>query len=281
MSKTTPTPTIETVNILYAQVSAEGFGVAEFINAIPVKFSELSASVKDFAGATLRSGFSSTSRTNVYHLTRLLERSNYITLSDVEVFVPPGLSVTLYDYVQVLKEHSGVLDGILDKVLLPGIRWANSYLRDPSRLVSVRDFYAESGMEKIDIKKAKEDIARCMSGNQSSDRQIFGKVAKSFKDYSTAVGILNELVIETESVSNKNVLEKVDVFANVIDNLSDKVQIGDQRFKFSPAIMTQFADTIHHVAETVELYAALVTYIRTAAESVKATEERLQNILKD
>ncbi len=281
VNKPVSVPTIETVETLYTQVSREGFGVTDFVSSIPTKFSELSASVKDFSLSVLKSGFSDTGRSNPYQLSRILDRTNYLTLSPVEIFVPPGLSVPLLDYAETLNAHSDVLMDVLNKVLLPGIRWANGYLREPSRLASVRDFYTESGMVKFDVKKAKEDIGRCLMGNLASDRLPFGDVAKNFKDYVSAAKLIGELVIKTEATNNKTIIEKVEVLAGVIDTLNDKVQLGDERFRFPPAIMQQLADTIYHVAETVELYAGLVTYIRVAANSVKDSEARLDEILKN
>ncbi len=279
MSKTSSVITIEMIDQLYMQVTTEGFGLTNYITEIPIKFTELVSSVKGFVDNTLVHRFANTTETNAYMLRQTLERTTYVNLSKLEIYVPPGLSVPFLEYANVLQKHSNVITDLSNKILMPGIRWANGYIREPSRLVSVRDFYAESGMEKIDVKSAKVDIARCTSGGQSLNRLPFNKVASNFNDYVESVKIINELCKTMESINNTDLIEKVDTFAKIIDTLNDKVEIGDERFKFPKSTIIQLADTIHHIAETVELYSGMVAYINAASVSIKHTEQLLRSAL--
>lgn len=273
------TATLESVEALYQHVSQENIDVAGFVQSLPTRFPQLISSVRDFTSSLFESFAPTNGFVSTYETEKAFAKVNYLTLSPVEFYVPPGLNVDIKTYAEAMESVSGICQELVPNVLRPATKWLAGIVSEPDRLSSVRDFYGEAGIKFPDVEKARKLIGGCFKINDMSDRKRFADIAKSQSAYLDAAKITSTLSDQVKSVDTTEVLEMVGVIADIVDKISDYINLGDTRYKVSPKLVKDMADTIHRIAVSVEFLSVYIYQLSVLTKTFVDNDVRMRNII--
>lgn len=270
---------LEQIESTSLQVSTEAMNITGFIQTLPERFPSLVASVRGFAHNVLSSLQINHPTLSMDSFDRLLKKIDYVTLSPVEIYIPPGLNVDLLTYADVLNDAKGPAVALVEDVLKPTLKWLSLLMADPEKLSSVRDMRRESGLILNDLQGHRDAIKKCFNSDDSRDRIAYSKAVKRHADFLEAVKVTNEINEQLKGISTDEILELVGEIAGIIDRMIEYVTLGDSRYKVQASVIRDMAETVSEIAKHVEYFSVFTYSVLLMTKALEDNQKRLKDII--
>lgn len=282
----TPIVDMEQLKQSHQQVSLEDFGIFEKVKAVPSHFDNFARDVKQFIQERLgKEGFRPV-QLDIRAYKPFTEKYNYASAIVLDVYVPPGLTPDLklgvLEYADVLiNQFDAEINGLIPSILKPTFRWMAKLLADPQNLSSVRDSLEDSGIILNDLKGRREAIAKCLKGNNASDRMAYGKAFRRHGDMLETVKFVNELNTKLATVSRNEINELVSEIAKAVDALIEKLEQNREEYAVNGRTIRDIAALLLKVAEHVEFYATFTFLVQSLTKTMEDNAERFGDLVKE
>lgn len=212
---------------------------------------------------------------------KLVDHTNYMSLKDIDVFVPAGLSVTYSDHIDALEKSQAAIAGIITKTISPAIAFFGVLLGSPETLSSVTRQSQEDTIKfnTKEIALAKKEIASCYGNDMNQSRRPFGKVFTRNREWEECTKRLETLTTQLAELSPRAVTDKVDELVSLLDRLIIRMEQSPEVYKVNGVTGTAMARIVMGIGEEVEYYASHVHLVQVASQVMKDNGDRLKEIL--
>lgn len=236
------------------------------------------ADVKAFVSNILQMSNFSEAVLKVNEFEKTLNKVNYLTLSDIIVYVPPGMDVTWLEYVEALAEAQAVVNRLREDTLDPTLRYVAQLLTQPETMRSVRGVPADVVLH--DLKKIKDKISDCYGKNSSETKVPFGKVFKRNSDMVSAMDKLNTINEEMAKINKQEIMDTVNEITAALDKLLIRMKNDPDTYRMTGITMRDMAEFTTNVAREIEFYAAHAFMVQSATQAMQDSKQRIEEVLK-
>lgn len=212
---------------------------------------------------------------------KLVDHTNYMSLKDIDVFVPAGLSVTYSDHIDALEKSQAAIAGIIVKTIAPAIAYFGVLLGSPETLSSSSRQSQEDTIKfnTKEIALVKKEIASCYGNDMNQSRRPFGKVFTRNREWEDCTKRLETLTVQLAELSPRAVSEKVDELVGMLDRLIIRMEQSPEVYKVNGVTGAAMARIVMGIGEEVEYYASHVHLVQVASQVMKDNGDRLKEIL--
>ncbi len=270
---------------LYLEISKEALVLPEFITTLPDQLHGYVHNVTNFIKQSLGSMKSVSELREMplaspYDVEQLTKFSNYATLSKIDIYVPPGLSVTLGEFADTMFENKGPIVWLMPEVLTPAARWAAHLANNVEILTTTRNIKKDLDIKNIKIDDEIKAIGNCFKNPDITNMAPLGKAARSFSElegaYDTAAKI-HELLV---GISTKAIEESVEEITKASSHLLDNIESSNFPKGIRKDVVVDIADIMYDTARHVEFYSAYSFRYIQLNTALTLTQKRMQEIQK-
>lgn len=270
--------TMESINndcdLIAMEASLPSFHFQALTSRLPM----FVADVKAFVGNILQMSNFTDVIISRQDFERVLNKVNYLALSDVVVYVPPGMNVTWEKYLDAVTESQLVVNRLREDTLDPTLRFVAQLLSQPESMQSLRGVPADIVIH--DLKKIKDTIAKCYGSNSSETKTSFGKVFKRNNDVVAALERLNGINEDMAKINKTEIVETVNEISSALDKLIIRMKADPEVYKMTGITMKDLAIFTTNVAREIEYFAAHCYTVQSATTAMQDTKERIEYVLK-
>lgn len=212
-----------------------------------------------------------------------LSRQNYVSLSEVTVYVPKGLRVTYLDYLTALEAAAPTVLDILKGIVEPTIEYVGILINNPSYVRSASGIgvsHANATLANVKIEDVAEGIAACFDPNGNSDEVKYGAVVQRNKDFEEVhrrLAALQETVAASRPVE---VEKRIGVLIELTEKLAEAVRAHPEYKAISGAISKEVAGRVYNCALWAEFYAVYLRQVMVLEAAVTDSAKKLAKISK-
>lgn len=190
----------------------------------------------------------------------------YVSMVDLRVFCPPGMSSSYLELLTVLVECQQFAEKTLNETLRPFKTWAGSLYNDPQKLRSVRpngEFVLHSP-EAL----SKRLSAACSFSGEST--RAYGDCFERNTDWIELHKKVEELFATYPSANVETFDKETKDAARLVGMLANQINLVGKD-KASQEVATQLGDSCYQIAKQVEFYAVYNTVMRSTLAALKQT----------
>ncbi len=260
-------------------IGLESMTPSQLTHALPARLPKFMNDVKHFLTtqfSTVRSSFMGTIFAKG-ETERLIGSSNYYALSQLEIFIPTGLSKDYIGFVKCLEANQKVADTLMSEVLKPTTLWLGKVLSSPEELMSVRDNH---GIQFRKLDELKRATASHFDKVSNRDKCFFGNVFRSNREFLESVDGVNAVTTRLSHLDNKSLQAEVDLIVEMMDKLMIRMQQDPKTYQMSGVTAKAMAQTALHLAEHVEFYAAHAAMVQNTNGTLQLTMDKLKRVLR-
>lgn len=233
--------------------------------------------VKPMAGASTLS-FASNNAIN-----RMVAKTNYVSLSTIHVYVPPGMNKPWNVFLDALEQSQSIADVLVNETLKPAITYFSQLVGNPETLSSISN-RLDAGQivfHQKAIEDCKAATAACYSKNGTEGRRLFGDVFRRNAEWHEANTRLEELTRRMSKVSPGDVMVHVDNLSEVMDRLIIRMRQKPDVYAVSGVTSDAMSVIAMELAKEVEFYAAHCFLLQTATAAMTDTIRHLAEATAD
>ncbi|QYV98835.1 hypothetical protein [Pseudomonas phage U1B] len=204
----------------------------------------------------------------------LVSHIDYLEVANTIVSQPVGFNGEIPDYVDYLLTEAKEMATIIPAVLDPVKAQLGYYLQQRADRMDKRGFANSFAMASInDLAK---DASFYDSDNRSSTAE-FGKLYPSLNSFVDATKKMNDIRNILSRVRPNDVKRASEALSQLIDSFMEDVK--DSNSDTSPELLQTLIEGVTWAADHVERYSTLFTKIVETANTMKATEDILREII--
>lgn len=261
-------------------ISLEARNPVSALKALTGRLPNFVASIKDFVLGTLGGEEAKVSLVNTSRLERKFRTYHYADASALAVYVPPGLNVTYLEYLKALELSQDIVDGLMRETLEPFNQWLAKLLTNPEGLSTIRATVRIPGFKEHDLNRAKKEISKCFSKNNTTVKRTYGDVIERHSDLPLVSEGLNKLNERLGKIRRKDLIKKVTEITQSLDLLLERTKQDPETYKVSGATMSAISKLAYTVGEEVEFYSVYSFQLQALTQAVEDSIERLRKVVK-
>lgn len=269
----------KSLTIAAEMIGLESMTPSQLVLALPARLPKFMQDVKHYLTSqfsTVKSSFLGATFA-MGETERLIGTSNYYALSQLEIFIPMGLTKDYVGFVACLEANQKVADTLMADVLKPTSFWLGKVLSSPQELLSVRDNH---GIQFRKLDELKRHTAAHFNKVSNQDKCLFGKVFRSNREFLESVTGVNNVTARLAHLDNKSLQAEVDLIVEMMDKLMIRMQQDPNTYQMSGVTAKAMAQIALHLAERVEFYAAHAALVQNTNGTLQLTMDKLKRVLK-
>jgi hypothetical protein len=263
-------------------IALESMAPTQLLTALPRRLPEFFSDVKNFI-SNIFGGNDAVPAVAVIDggkLSAAIMKMNYVNMSQIGVFVPPGMNATWEKYLAAMEQSQAVADSLMEETLQPTLRWLAMLLTQPSALSSTRGTHNEAGIVFHDLKKIKENMARCYRNGGTETVVEYGDVFKRNAEWVSSVDRINDLNERMGRINRKALVEAVNEITGAMDKLLIRMKQDPETYNVSGVTMQAIAKISMNLGYEIEFFAAHAAMLQSATQAMVDTKEKIEKILK-
>jgi len=272
--------TLESLELKYQIISVESQTLSQTLVAIPHRLPTFVADVKSFVKNMLT--FKNTNNLaaiDTRKLEKLLPKQNYIALSEISVYVPPGMNKDWGTYLDAVSQSQIVVNKLKEETLEPTLRWIAALLTNPTALGSVRSRAGEYNIVLHDIDKVKKQISSCYSNQGGNSKVKYGDVFTNNQDVLVAMKRVSDINEEMGKINKNEIVELVNEITAALDKLLIRMKQNPDEYKISGVNMNDIAKFCFNLGREIEFFASHTYMLQSATQAMLDTKEKIDDIL--
>jgi hypothetical protein len=207
---------------------------------------------------------------------RLLKKTSYAVLLDIELFKPEGMVGSYSETLDVLERwESDILD-VKERLIDPLSKRLAVLLTDPSKLSKLTSFDIASANKDSLL----EDLATVIDSNDVSTVAKYTDLVKSNSEWKDVIKRSNTLLENFNRIDVKDLKKSIKTLVEMIDTLSERIKKDPETYKVSGSVLKEIVEAVYTVSEEVELFGLYGYRLKTVVSSIEANERRLKDIVK-
>lgn len=258
-------------------IALESMTPSQLLTALPKRLPEFFSDVKNFVTGITGSLSPVASLIDTRKLDKTTKKFNYVSMTQVTVYVPAGMNVQYSKYLEALEQGQDVADRIMDDTLKPMLKWLAIMLTSPSAMANVRGL--PSGVVLHDLKKAKESVNACYSKHGSDTQMSFGDVFRRNADLTESAVRLNHINERLAKIDRKDMIETVNEIVGAMDKLLIRMQQNPDEYKMSGVTMKSMTELSMNLGYEIEFFAAHSYMVQAATQAMNDTSTKLESIV--
>ena len=207
-----------------------------------------------------------------------LLKANYVQLSPVSAFVPPGLTATYLEYISVMESCVDIVERIDHDVLQPFNTWIAVLLTNPNALNSLRATTDIPGLQWHDLAATRKAIKECFN-NSAITEIAYGKVVKRNTDFVEAAKRVNGLTERVSKIDRVHIMSAIESIVTGINRLIENVRSNPEQYQVSGATLDVLAKLTYRAAEEIEYYSVIAYQLQSLTVAINDTNLKLKRIL--
>lgn len=272
--------------IRYNQVSAEalGFGVKKLTSEVASNLSSLLGSVSGFINDTVKP-ISNHIKFDFFDddgVEDLLTKTNYVSITPIEIFVPAGMNVDMVTYLKTLEATQSVFNTIEKDVLKPSADYFAMLLATPETMGSVRNNEIAIAIEKYFevLEKTTKQTTKCYAKHNYSNKRLHGDVFKRNSDWKTACDLITSITTDYNRFTPKNIWDSVNNICSILDRLVIRMEQSPDVYKPTGITSGDLADITFSLGKIIEAYAAYSYMLQMVSATMRDNVDVYKEILK-
>lgn len=273
--------------VRYNQVSVEslGFGATKLTSDVAKNLSSFLSGVTDYIGTAtkpiathLRFDFFSDD-----DVENLLAKTNYVSLSPVEVYVPAGMVVDMVTFLKTLERTQDILNGLQDAILKPCQTYFSNLLATPETMASVQnnEMVKQVKLYLDNLEKSATETNKCYSKHSSNTRREHGDVFKRNSDWKTSCDLLSDVTDAYNRFPPGKVWETVNGICSVLDRLVLRMGQQPDVYRLTGITSSDLADVTLYLGKVIEFYAAYSFILQMASATMRDNVNVYRKALAD
>lgn len=271
----------------YNQVSVEGigFGVSKLSSAVAKNLNSFLSGIVDFVGeksnyfsGPLQFDFSSNKQVD-----KLLQASNYISISIIEVYVPPGMNSPMVDFLESLNGTQSILNDLSEKILTPVKDYFSKLLGTPETMSSIihNDIVKLLETYESDLQKEMNNTSACYSKHSARNKRPHGSVFKRNTEWNTSCELLTNLNQSFMKYPPSTIADQVNDICMVLDRLSIRMKQSPDVYSPTGIVSNDISDVAMITGKLVEAYAAYSFILQSANACMKDNVNLYKQVLSN
>lgn len=210
-----------------------------------------------------------------------LEATNYVNMTDITVFIPPGLTATWVDYLDILEDSQDLADTILTEVLRPAIVYFSQLLGTPESLASINPISAAQtiGNREEKITAVRKRISESFNPGKTLDRGKYGQYFRRHAEWGEVNNRVGDLVEKITVTNPRTVSASVSELTRLMDTLIIRMKQNPEHYSLSGVKAADLAKIAMNLGKEVEFFAGHFYLIQQAAAAMDETVKRFRTIL--
>lgn len=256
-------------------VSQEFFSPKEFFSNIPTFLTQL----KDFVSKDTKSSKPVYKLPNYKQIKSKVEKKAPEDLREYKVFIPLGLKVPMYQYINVLEEGVEISEKLLEDVLTPFSRWLALGLTNPSTLRSVRGGINIDKFNPHNIDQVYDSLGKCFEKGSNVINLPFKRVysnKKDFEDTFNKFDAATSLLFKTE---RKLVISKIVEITENLEKLMERIKEDEEGYELSNVSTGLLSKLSFTLAQEVEFFGVMHYQMNALNTSLVDTVDTFKKVL--
>lgn len=272
--------TLEQLKLHHMSIGMESAVLTKenFFDNMAVRLTSFMGDVKTFLASKLKD--ESTLVENVNFdigcnlLIAKLQSINYTSVKSVEVFCPPGMSVTYLELLERLEEAFLVTAALRKDILQPILKWLAVHLSKPELFSNFSGSSDIDGLKHHDLVDIKTKLEMCFKNNITRTVVPYGEAFKRNADWNESVvrarilqNGINEYPISALNVDISNLTKRFDILIGKLENKSD--------LSLSANKVQALSALCYTVAQECEFYAFYSYQLQVTLKALMDSEVKL------
>lgn len=251
-------------------------------------FGELVDSVRNFFGDAaeyLASAFASQDATDTIRfsydrrLSYNVGDADAALLKGTMVMRPPGTSVPLDEWVDMLAQTQSVVDTLEKNVYGPTLKMLAMMISDPETLNVKNPRIAMYRIQVPDLTKVKKTMAACRNEKNDMTKTLFFEAYRSTDSFGEVEKGFESVVKDYAKTTRKSVKEASERIAEIVEKIVYKINDPEDATVMSDPMSVALSKVIHDVAQCVELYAAHSYNMTMTSLSLEENQKTLKKAI--
>jgi hypothetical protein len=269
------TVTLESLSHQRTVIGLESAGLSQAMSAAVNKLPHFLEDVKKFITSRLNPFSSNITLVDSRKLEARFRTIDYVSASNLGVFVPAGFNGNWLDYIQVLNKSQKVLDNLRDGLLKPFEVYVAQLLNSPEHLRDNSIMPQLARYKSPDFKGLDKEFSTFFNKTQSTE-STYGEVVKRHADLPLITRDLNEVNTRFASIDRTVLIKQVTSISDLLGMLINNIKESREEYVVSGTTMKALTDLTFFMAHEVEYYTTHGYFLDTFSLSVKDSYKRLE-----
>lgn len=214
-------------------------------------------------------------------LIQYVEKSSYISMSEVALPVPTGLNTDMLEFLDALELNQGIVDSLVEKCFKPAYTFFATLLATPENLSSVSISSQLGGVQTMEKERniAKAAVAKCFIKNDRVEYMRYGDLYARHKDFATAQDRFQELSARLTKVPPATLRKYVDDICEVLDRLAVRIKQDPETYATNGINAKKISDISFELATAAEFYAAHFFLMKMTNSVMEESNKKLRDIV--
>ncbi len=268
--------TLESLHRQRNVITLESNAPSQAIAAMTSRLPKFLADVKDFIGRHIRPFGQSVNLVDSRKLEARFKTLDYITASNLGVFVPGGFKGQWLPYTEVLNRSQAIIDVLRKDLLNPFETHLSVLLTDHSHLRDNNLGGSLSRYKKNDLEALKKDFNKFFTGNLSVTDATYGDVVGRHADLPQVSKTLNDINLRFAAVDRTDLLKQVDRISEYLGTLIHNLENHPDEYTISAAMLQALVNLTYTMAGEVEYYTVHGYFLDAFTVSVRDSYKHLE-----
>lgn len=209
---------------------------------------------------------------------KILNRTNYMDLAPLVIYVPEGMCVSYRDYLEAL------VDSVSRVELLP--EELGTYIAFISRLISNKEDqtstdYAKHKFQSLsnELVKANETVGHCFKKNSTETEVKASNVVRNNSEFQSVLEQTNLLSERIAKIDRSALQKQIQNASELLTTLERQIKRGEMS-DISPEMISKIADYSYVIAQYLEFYSVTYYRIRAFTEAINQSIKKVSEILE-
>lgn len=260
-------------------LSLESGVLSQTLSATTDRLPRFLADVKQFVADRLSLHKSNIDLVDSRKLESRFKTLDYVSASNLGVFVPAGFTGTWLDYIQVLQRSQKTLDVLRDGLLKPFENYVSMLLTTPDHLRDNSVHPQLARYKSPDIEGLKKSFKEHFSAKTQETESTYGEVVKRHADLPLVTRDLNEVNTSFARIDRTVLHKQVTSISDMLGQLILNFKEDPENYVVSGVTLKALTDLTYFMAQEVEYYSTHGHFLDNFTVSVKDSYKRLEKAL--
>lgn len=200
---------------------------------------------------------------------------NYTSVKAVEVYCPPGLSVSYLELMDKLEEASLVTSALKKDIIVPILKWLAVHINKPEMLSTFSGGDTITDLKEHDLQAIKDKLKQCFSASPTKVKLLYGSAFKRNSDWNESIKRATIIFNNINKYPIKELNEDVNEICKRFDILIKKLEDKDNAVNMTANKVQILSKLCYTIAQECEFYAFYCFQMQSTLVALMDTEEKL------